>query len=106
VECLPGGLAQCLVLIRDARLVHRGLHVEHGLFGRLEYCVEPAEHRHRQDHVAVLTADVEVAEHVVGDAPDEVGDPVGITISHSTHLSELPGKVRMKMLGGTCVIYG
>ena len=30
--------------------------------------VEPAQHGHRQDDVAVLPADVEVAQHIVGDA--------------------------------------
>jgi hypothetical protein len=45
-------------------------------FGRLEHGVEPAQHRHRQDDVAVLAADVEVAQDVVGDAPDEADDPI------------------------------
>ena len=63
-------------------LVERGLHVEHGLLGRLEHGVEPAQDGHRQDHVAVLAADVEVAQHVVGDAPDEVGDPVQLALFH------------------------
>ena len=46
--------------------------------------VEAAQHGHRQDHVAVLAADVEVAQHIVGDAPDEVGDPVQLTLFHVT----------------------
>ena len=59
------------------------LHVEHGLLGRLEHGVEAAQDGHRQDDVAVLAADVEVAQDVVGDAPDEVRDPVQITVAHN-----------------------
>ena len=82
VEGLAGRLPQGLVLVDDARLVERGLHVEHGLLGRLEHRVEAAQDGHRQDDVAVLAADVEVAQDVVGDAPDEVGDPVELNRFH------------------------
>jgi hypothetical protein len=44
--------------------------VEHGLLGRFEHRVEPAQDSHRQDHVAVLAADVEIAEDAVDDAPE------------------------------------
>jgi len=76
VERLTGGLAERGVLVGDSRPVHRGLHVEHGLLGRLQHGVEPAQDGHRQDDVAVLAPHVEVAEDVVGDAPDEVDDGV------------------------------
>jgi hypothetical protein len=89
VERLPGGLTERLVLVRDVRPVERGLHVEHVLLGRLEDRVEPAQHRHRQDDVAVLAAHVEIAEHVVRDSPDEVGDPVKLGWFHFT-----PGDAR------------
>jgi hypothetical protein len=59
----------------DARRIERGLHVKHGLFGRLEDRVEAAENCHRQDDVAILAADVEVPENVVRNAPDEIRDP-------------------------------
>jgi hypothetical protein len=36
--------------------------VEHGLLGGLEHGVEPAQHGHGQDHVAVFAAHVEVAQ--------------------------------------------
>ncbi len=88
VERLPGGLAQRRVLMDDLRRVERGLHVEHGLLGRLEHRVEPAQDGHRQDDVAVLAADVEIPQHVVGDAPDEVRDPVELALFHET-----PGSV-------------
>ena len=76
VEGLAGRLPKGLVLMDDPRLVERGLHVEHGLFGRLQHRVEPAQHGHRQDHVAVFAAHIEVAQHVISDAPDEVGNPI------------------------------
>jgi len=44
----------------DPRPVERRLHVEHGLLARLKDRVEPAQDRHRQDHVAVLAAYVEI----------------------------------------------
>ena len=47
--------------------------------------VEALQHDHRQDHVAVLAAYVEVAQHVVGDSPKEVGDPVDVlVVAHVT----------------------
>ena len=76
VERLAGGLTQRLVLLDDSRFVETGPQIEHGLLARLEHRIEAPQHRHRQDHVAVLAADVEVAQHVVRDTPDEVGDPV------------------------------
>ena len=66
--------------MNDFRFVQRGLHVEDGLLRRLEHGVEATEHRHRQDHVAVFAADVEIAENVVGDAPNEVSDPVELCV--------------------------
>ena len=76
VERLAGRLAErlrpgwrCSALSSDV------LHVEHGLLGRLEHRVEAAQDRHRQDDVAVLAAHVQVAQDVVGDAPDEIRDP-------------------------------
>ena len=83
VERLPGGLAERRVLIGDAGLVERRLHVEHGLLGRLQHGVQPAQDGHRQDDVAVLAADVDVAQHVVGDAPDEADDLVVCSLVHA-----------------------
>jgi hypothetical protein len=64
------------ILIRDLRAVERVFHLEHGLLGRLEHGVEAPQDSHWQNHVAILSANVEIPEHVIGDAPDEVGDPV------------------------------
>ena len=52
------------------------------LLAVLEHRVQPAQHDHRQDDVAVLAADVEVAEDVVGDPPDVVRDPVQVAVTH------------------------
>ena len=81
---MASGLPEGLVLMDDPRPVERRLHVEHGLLARLKDRVEPAQDRHRQDHVAVLAAYVEVPKHVVGNAPDEVGDPVQLALFNVT----------------------
>ena len=80
VEGLTGCVAQRLVLGDDAGSVQRRLHVEDGLLGLFQHGIEPAQHRHREDDVAVLAADVEVAQHVVGDPPDVVRDPPDIPV--------------------------
>ena len=45
---------------------------------------EAAQNRHRKDHIAVLAANIQVAEHVVRNAPDEVSDPVQLSLFHLT----------------------
>ena len=81
VEGLPRRLPQGRLLLDAAGLVEHGLHLEHGLLAVLQHRVQPAQHGHRQDNVAVLAADVEVAEDVVGDAPDIVRDPVQVGVA-------------------------
>ena len=71
-----------LVLLDDAGLVEGGFHLQDRLLAVLEHRVESAQHRHRQDHVAVLAAHVQVAQDVVGDAPDVVRDPVEVAVAH------------------------
>ena len=82
VEGLSRRLPQGRVLLDDAGLIEHRLHLEHVPLTVLEHRVEPAQHRHRQDDVAVLAADVEVAEDVVGDPPDVVRDPVQVAVTH------------------------
>jgi hypothetical protein len=82
VKILAGGLAQRLVLIDDLRGIQPGLHLQDGRLGRLQHRVEAAQDGHRQDHVAILAANIKVAQDVVGDPPDEVGDPVQIAVRH------------------------
>jgi hypothetical protein len=85
---MPGRLPpQCLVLMNDACLVERGLHIEDGLLGRFYHRVEPSQDGHGQDNIAVFAANVQVAQHVVVDAPDEVCDPVKLSLLHVFPLS-------------------
>ena len=53
------------------------------LLGRLEHRVHAPDDAHRQDHVRVLAALEEVAQDVVGDAPDEGDDLVVGGLVHS-----------------------
>ena len=82
VEGLAGRLAERFLLLDDPLLVEPGLHVEDGPLGGFEDRVEAAEHGHGEDDVAVLAADVDVAEDIVRDAPDVVGDPVEVGGGH------------------------
>ena len=72
-RCPQGGL-----LLDHPGLVEQRLHVEHRLLGVLEHRVQPAQDGHRQDDVAVLAADVQIAQDIVGDAPDVVRNPVQV----------------------------
>ena len=83
VEGLSGDLPQGRVLLDDAGVVEGGLHVQDRLLAVLQHRVEAAQHGHRQDHVAVLAAHVEVAQDVVGDSPDVVRDPVQVAVAHA-----------------------
>jgi hypothetical protein len=73
-------MAQSGVLVADARRFELRIEIKHGLLGRLEHGVEPANHRHWKDDVAILAPHINVAEHVVGNVPDEAGDPVDLAI--------------------------
>jgi hypothetical protein len=79
---VAGGGAESVVLIGHTFLIEGGFHLQHGLLGRLEHCVEAAQDGHRQDDIAVSAADVNVAEDVVGDVPDEVGEAVELGSLH------------------------
>ena len=82
VERLAGRLTERFLLLDDPLLVEPGLHVEDGPLGGFEDGVEAAQNGHGEDDVAVLAADVDVAEDIVGDAPDVVGDPVEVGGGH------------------------
>ena len=82
VEGLSRRLPQGRLLLDDAGLIEHGLHLEHVLLAVLQYRVQPAQDGHREDDVAVLAADVQVAEDVIGDAPDVVRDPVQVGVAH------------------------
>ncbi|GBD25431.1 hypothetical protein HRbin30_00750 [bacterium HR30] len=82
VKGLAGGPSQSSVLVYDPLFVEQGFHGEHFLLGGFEHCIEPTDHGHRQDDVAVLAAHVKVAQHVVRDTPDEIGDPSELAVFH------------------------
>jgi hypothetical protein len=42
-----------------------------GIFCRLRQRIQPAQHHHEQDHVALHAAHVYIVQAVVGDGPDE-----------------------------------
>lgn len=48
--------------------------------GAVRCCREPPQHREGKDHVTVLAAHVDVAQAVVSDIPDEVGDPLQVAL--------------------------
>ena len=96
VEGLAGRLAERLLLLDDPLLVEPGLHVEDGLLGGFEDRVEAAEDGHGEDDVAVLAADVDIAEDIVGDAPDVVGDPVEVGGGHGVGVVGGSGRPRRR----------
>ncbi|EXI68515.1 MAG: hypothetical protein AW07_04380 [Candidatus Accumulibacter sp. SK-11] len=82
VERLAGGIAECGALCGDARRVEHPARVEHLLLGRFEDGVQPPDDAQRQDHVRVLATLEEIAQDVVGDAPDERDDLVVSALVH------------------------
>jgi hypothetical protein len=44
--------------------------------------VEPPQHHHRQDYVAIFAAHIEIAQGIVCDPPDEICDPVQVAVAH------------------------
>ncbi len=63
-------------------LIESGLHVEYRILGRLQHRIEAAQDGHGEDDVAVFAPDKDIAQAVVGDVPDEVGDPVEVSGVH------------------------
>ena len=84
VEGFAGGLAQRPVLVRYSGAVQLCLHAEHRFFRRLQNRVQAADDRHGQDDVAVLAPHVDVAQHVVCDAPYEAADVESAHLPFST----------------------
>ena len=82
VEGLTRGLPEGCILVRDPRLIERRLHPDDRGLRRLQHGVEPPQDGHRQDHVAILAAHVEIAQHIVGDTPDKVRDPIEVAVAH------------------------
>ena len=100
VEGLAGGLAQRRILVGDAGLVQPGLHAEHRVLRRLQHRIQPADDRHGQDDVAVLAPHVDVAQHVVRDAPDEAADVQGAHTRSTAACGRIP--IRIDVPGPGC----
>ncbi len=74
VEVLPRHAHEDWFGLGDVVGLRPSLPLQHRFLGRLEQRIEAANHRHRQDHVAVLAAHEDIAQDVVGDVPDEARD--------------------------------
>ena len=87
VEGLTGRGGQGGTLFDNAGLIEHRLGFEHGLFGRFEDGIHAAQDTHGQDDIRIFAASEQVAEYVVGDVPDETGDPAYVAIFHGFVLS-------------------
>ena len=83
---MPRGLLEGRFLRDNALGVEPGLHGENGTLGRFEHRVQPPNHRHRQNDVAVLAAHIEIAQHIVGNAPNKVGNAIELVVLHGSSL--------------------
>ncbi len=73
---------KCPFLFFYAGLVEHGFAVDDRFFGGFKERVQPANHSHRQDNVAVFAADVNVTQDIVGYVPDEISDPSELSRVH------------------------
>ena len=80
VERLPRCHTQRAVLLGHFVGVQELLALEHRVFRRFEHGIEPPQYGEGQDHIAVLAAHVDVAQAVVSDVPDEVGNPLDLAL--------------------------
>ncbi len=80
VEGLACRHAQRAVLLGHLVGVEELLAREHGVLGGFQDSIEPSQHGEGQDHVAVLAAHVDIAQSVVSDVPDEVGNPLDLAL--------------------------
>jgi hypothetical protein len=76
---------------------------KHRVLGRLQQSVEPAQDDHRQDDVAVLAADVDIAKAVVGDGPDEGDELVVCCVVHVWRVPLIAPKALALLLKRTIV---
>ena len=61
------------------------MHLKHFILSGGEHSIEALQDDHRQDHVAVLAAHIEVTKYVVSNSPEEVCDPVDVlVVAHVT----------------------
>ena len=86
VEGVPGLVAQRIFFGGDARVIELLTELEDGLLGGFQHRIQPADDGHRQDHIPVLAPDVHVPEDVIGNVPDEPGNPVKVSVGHTTSI--------------------
>jgi len=55
---------------------------EHGVFGGFEQRIEAAQHHHRQNHIAIFAAHIDITQAVIGDAPDKRNELVVRLVGH------------------------
>ncbi len=72
VERLPRCLLQRHILVDDPRLIQPRMRLQHLLLRRLQHRIQPPDHHHRQDHIAVLSFDIDIAQHIVRDSPNKI----------------------------------
>ena len=77
VEGFARRLTQGRILIRNTSGVQLLLHRANRLLRRFQHRIEPTDHDHGQNNVAVLATYVDIAQYVVGNAPNEVADVKG-----------------------------
>lgn len=77
---LPRSHPQCAILFGHLVGIEELLSFQYRLLGRLQHGVKPPQHGERQNDVAVLAAHVHVAQAVIGDIPDEVGNPLQLAL--------------------------
>ncbi len=94
VECLPGGGAEGVLLIGHLLAVERGFHVHDGLFRRLQHGIEAAQNGHRQDDIAIFSPHIHVAQDIVSDVPDEIGEPVELSLVHKSECEGVIANVK------------
>jgi len=57
------------------------------LLAGLQHHIEPVNRGHRKNDVAVLAAHVQIAQYVIGDAPNEICDPGQLAVFHAKPFS-------------------
>jgi hypothetical protein len=87
VESLTRCLPQCSILIGDFGIVKRLLHVQYCLLCWFENGVKAADNDHGQNNVPILATNIDISENVVGNAPDEIRNPVQVTVAYKFSVS-------------------
>lgn len=70
------------MLLGDARLVEHLPGLEYQFLGGLEHGIHSPDDAHREDYIGVFPTLEEVAQDIVGDAPDEGDDLVVSCLIH------------------------